>query len=44
MPLSIHEAVKAGVERLRLDKWANPDDRGFLRYPDQDVGQGRSRV
>lgn len=26
MPLSIHEAVKAGVERLRLAKWANPDD------------------
>jgi hypothetical protein len=26
MPLSINEAVKAGVERLRLDKWANPDD------------------
>lgn len=26
MPLSINEAVKAGVERLRLDKWANTDD------------------
>jgi len=26
MPLSINEAVKAGIERLRLDKWANPDD------------------
>lgn len=26
MPLSINEAVKAGIERLRLDKWANPED------------------
>lgn len=26
MPLSINEAVKAGVERLRLDKWANKHD------------------
>ena len=26
MPLSINEAVKAGVERLRFDKWANPED------------------
>ena len=26
MPLSINEAVKAGADRLRLDRWANPDD------------------
>ena len=26
MPLSINEAVKAGVTRLRLDRWANKDD------------------
>lgn len=26
MPLSINEAVKAGVERLRRDNWANADD------------------
>lgn len=26
MPLSINEAVKAGIDRLRLDKWANQHD------------------
>jgi hypothetical protein len=26
MPLSINEAVKAGVERLQLDNWALSDD------------------
>jgi hypothetical protein len=26
MPVSINEAVKAGIERLRLEKWANTDD------------------
>jgi len=26
MPLSINEAVKAGITRLRLDNWANKDD------------------
>lgn len=26
MPLSINEAVKAGIDRLRLDNWANKDD------------------
>jgi hypothetical protein len=26
MPLSIHEAMQGGIERLRLAKWANPHD------------------
>lgn len=26
MPISINEAVKAGITRLRLDRWANPAD------------------
>jgi len=26
MPLSINEAVRAGVNRLRLDKWSNKHD------------------
>ena len=26
MPISINEAVRGGVERLRLDHWANPAD------------------